>query len=404
MMYRRQVVEQRPSVDPTLPPVQATRLFALLLPYRWQLAAAGLLLLISTGIGLLFPLGIRQLIDSVFVAGDERLLNLVALGLLALFVVQAIANFWQSYLVASTGERLGAEISARLVRHILGLSLRFFDTRKTGDIMSVLASDVMLVRSGTLGTALPLLSQVVTLVGSVGVALFLNWRLTLVVLVVAPAVAGLGMALGRRIRAVTVQGQEHLGQAGAVLNEALSSARVVKAFGREPYEAQRYGDRLREVLRYGLRGARYQSTMGPVMGLLAFSAMTAVLWFGGREVLAGRLTAGELVAFLIYLIMVAGPIGALSRLYAQLQQALGAAQRVFALLDERPEIADRPGTTILQAPEGRVAFEGVSFEYAPDRPALIDVSFTVEPGQTVALVGPSGAGKTTAMALLLRLY
>ncbi|MDQ3702448.1 MAG: ABC transporter ATP-binding protein/permease [Chloroflexota bacterium] len=396
--------ERRPGIDPDLPPLRAGRMFALLRPYRWPLAGAGILLLLTTGIGLALPLAIRQLIDSVFVQGDARLLNAVAIGLLALFALQAVASFGQSYLVSAAGERLGMDLSQRLVTHLLRLSLRYHDTHKAGELMTLVGSDALLVRSGTMETALPLLSQVVTLVGSVGVASFLNWRLTLVVLVAGVGTAGIAVLLGRRIRAATLLGREQLGQATAVLNESLATLRIVKAFGRETYENDRFRDRMLEVLRVSLRRARIQSTLGPLIGLVSFSALTAVLWFGGREVLAARLTAGELIAFLIYLVMVAGPIGALSRLYAHLQQALGAGQRIFALLDEAPQIVDRPGAIALPTAAGRVAFERVSFRYAPDRPVVDDVTFTVEPGQTVALVGPSGAGKTTLIALLLRLY
>ena len=380
------------------------RLFALLHPYRLQLLGAGALLLLSTAAGLLFPLGLQQLIDSVFVSRDARLLNIVALGLLLLFVLQAVATFWQGYLAASAGERMGKDLTVRLVDHLLRLSLRDFDTRRTGELMSVVGADTLLVRMGTMETVLPLASQLLTLAGSIAVAAYLNWRLTLVVLVVAPVTAGLALVVGRRVRAATAVGQEELAQATAVLNEALSSVRVVKAFGMEEYETGRFRARIAEVLRHSLRRVRIQSAFGPVITLLMFCAITAVLWFGGREVLAGRLTAGELVAFLVYLVLVAGPLGALGRLWTQLQQALGGAQRVFALLDTSPLVVDRPGATVLPPPSGRFAFEEVSFAYAPDRPALESVSFRAEAGQTVALVGPSGAGKSTAAALLLRLY
>ncbi|MBI3971155.1 MAG: ABC transporter ATP-binding protein [Chloroflexi bacterium] len=404
MIERLQRMRRPREADSAVPTVRVSHLLALLWPYWPGLAAAGCLLLIATGAELVFPLGIRQMIDSVFVAGDAQQLNLVALVLVAIFAVQALARYAQSLLVSGVGERLVMDLRERVAAHVLGLSMRFFDTRKSGELMSILGNDIGQVRQGTLDSVLQLVPQLATLVGSIVLAATLNWRLTLIVLAVGPITAGLTVLVGRRIRAITTQSLEQLGRATAVLNEALSSPRVVKAFARERYEIERYRSGLREVLAASLRRARAQSALGPANGLFFFLSFTAVLWFGGREVLAGRLTPGELVAFLIYLGMVTNPINRLSNLYAQLQQSLGAAQRVFALLVERPHVADRPGASPLVIGEGGIAFEHVAFTYGDDRPVLDDVSLVVEAGQTVALVGPSGAGKTTAIALLLRLY
>lgn len=394
----------RPGVSADLPPVSARRLYSLLWPYRGRLALSAVLMLFSAAVGLVFPLGVRRLIDSALVEADAEQLNVVAVALLVMFFLESIANFTQSYIVSATGERLGTDLGLKVTDHLLRLSMRFYDTRRSGDILAIVNSDVTLVRSGTLGTALPLLSQVVRLIGSIAIAMSLNWRLALIVIVIAPAVMGVAIFSGRRVRALSRATQEEIGQATAVLNEVLANVRIVKAFSREAHERARYWDRMASVLSLSLRRARAESAVGPIITFLSFGAITAVLWFGGREVLAGRLSAGDLIAFLLYLIGVAAPIGILTRLYTQLQQALGAAQRIFALLDEPAAVIDAPDAIALPAGTGSVEFRSVKFAYAPDRPVLHGLDFTVAPGQTCAIVGPSGAGKTTTIGLILRLY
>ncbi len=396
--------EQRPGVSKELPPVSARRLYAILWPYRARLALSGLLLLYTAAVGLVFPLGVKVLIDSALSDADPAQLDWVAGALIVMFLTESIASFVQGYLVGGTGERLGNDLAMRVADHLLRLPMRYYDRQRTGDLLAIVGSDVTLVRSGTLGTALPLVSQVVRLAGSIAIAISLNWRLAMFVVVITPLVMAIAITAGRRVRTLSRMAQQGVGEATAVLSEVLTNVRVVKAFGREPHERVRYLDRMAEVLRLGLHRTLIDSSVGPSITFLSFSAITAVLWVGGQEVIAGRLSAGDLVAFLMYLMGVAAPIGALTRLYTQLQQALGAAQRIFALTDEPVEIQDRTDARALPAGKGRVQFESVHFAYAPDREVLHGLDLLVEPGQTCAVVGPSGAGKTTTIGLLLRLY
>jgi subfamily B ATP-binding cassette protein MsbA len=361
-------------------------------------------MLYTAAVGLVFPLGVKRLIDSALNEGDASQLDLVAIALVLMFLSESIASFLQGYITGGTGERLGNDLGLKVTDHLLNLPMRYYDRQRTGDVLAVVGSDVTLVRSGTLGTALPLLAQVVRLFGSVAIAFSLNWRLAMIVIVITPAVMGIAITAGRRVRALSRETQQGVGEATAVLSEVLSNIRVVKAFGREPHERVRYGERMANVLNLSLRRNLVDSAVGPVISFLSFGAITAVLWFGGQEVVAGRLSAGDLVAFLIYLMGVAAPIGVLTRLYTQLQQALGAAQRIFALIDEPVEVADRVDARPLPAGHGLVEFRDVHFGYAHDRPVLHGLDLRVEPGQTCAVVGPSGAGKTTTIGLLLRLY
>jgi len=339
--------------------------------------------------------------------------------LLAVFVLQAVLGALQGYLVTSLGERLSFDLRTGLFRHLQSLPLSFFDSRRIGELISRVSNDVTVLQTSLTGNVLPIISQVVMFIGSIVIAVLINWRITLVILLIGPLAGITTSRLGRRIRQRTRGVQEGLGEAGIVLEETLSAQRVVKAFAREDYEQNRFNTRMLKSLREALQRALAQSLLGPVNELIGFSAVVIVLWFGGREVLAGRLTAGDLVAFLFYLFMLVEPLVALSNLYSQMQAALAAAGRVFEVMDEPVEaVSDDPSAVDLPPVKGQVSFEHVSFSYAhpstdvdnraensqADRSVLRDVTFEAQPGQVVALVGPSGAGKTTTLNLLMRLY
>jgi ATP-binding cassette, subfamily B, bacterial MsbA len=432
---RRERQERREGRDasaaqaarPSAARVTLRRVLGLLRPYTARLVVAALLLIVSNGLSLIFPLVVRSLLNTILVQRDAHLLNLVVLGLFVLFVVQAVVGAIEGYLVTALGERVSFDLRTMLFRHLARLPLSFFDSRRTGELMSRVTNDVTLLQGSLTGNVLPIASQVVTLVGSILIAFAINWRITLVALVVTPVAAVSASVLGRRIRRTTRGVQRGLGEAGIVLEEALSTPRVVKAFAREEYEAERFTTRMRVSLREALRRAVSQALLGPLAGFIGFTAVVVVIWFGGREVLAGRLTAGDLIAFILYLFIVIGPMIALSSLYSQIQASLAAAERVFEMLDEPIE----PALAATDAPAlppviGHVVFDRVSFTYPavpppldtadagefavpvepqqPRPPVLRGVSFEALPGQVVALVGPSGAGKTTTLSLLLRLY
>jgi ATP-binding cassette, subfamily B, bacterial MsbA len=396
--------------------ISAWRVLRLLRPYGWQLVIAGCLLIITNALGLAFPLVIRTLLNTVLVQRNAGELNQLIGVLAIIFVAQALIGTGEGYLVTSVGERLSFGLRTSLFRHLQGMPLSFFDQRRTGELMSRVTNDVSLLQTSLTSNVLPLASEIVVLVGSVIITLTINWRFTLLAMVVAPAAGLTASLLGRRIRSTTRGVQEGLGDAGIVLEEALASPRVVKAFSREDYEVGRFDQRMRQSLAHALRRASAQAVLGPLSGLIAFSGVTLVIWFGGQEVVAGRLTAGDLIAFIFYMVLVVGPLISLSNIYSQIQAALAAAERIFELLD-LPTEATLVHSPLAKLPtaSGQVTFEHVSFTY-PAAPAeagaqptvrprvLRDVSFEVLPGQVVALVGPSGAGKTTTLSLLLRLY
>ena len=374
-------------------------------PYKWNLVFAAVLLVVSTALGLIWPQVVQRVIDLGL--KDAGFLDLLILGLIVVLLVRAVIDGLRQFVMAYTGEKVIFDLRMAIVRHMQSLSLSFFNRRKTGELMSHVTSDATLVHGVITQTIIQVLGQVLTLVGGVAVIFLMNWRLALLTLVVAPPIAILGQRMGRRIRDISREAQDAQGEAVGVLQEAIAEVRVVQAFTREEYEAARFHEKLLFTFNKTIERARIGATMFPIIGFLGFMSSIVVLWYGGHEVARGEMTAGMLVAFLLYMNMVAGPVGMLASQWTQVQQAFGAADRIFALLDTVPEIQDRPGATALPPVRGEIRFEEVGFRYgvAGPEPMVLDGVTTVfQPGETTALVGPSGAGKTTLVNLVGRFY
>ncbi len=383
------------------------RLLHFVQPYWRKLALAGVILVVSSLAGLALPLVIRYVVDGALLEASLTTLNQVIGLLLALFVAQAVLGFGQSYLLGWVGERVVANLRTTLYTHLQGMPLRFFASTRTGELISRLGSDVGTIQNAVTDTLLSLLSNAIMLIGGVVIIFVMAWRLTLVMLAVVPlAVIGM-IVLGRWVRRYSRQVQDALAEVSATAEEALAGVRIVKSFAREPYEVSRYGDGVERLFGIAIKRVRLSAILEPVIGLLAFSAIALVLWVGSREVIAGRLTPGQLVSFLLYTMMIASPIAGFTSLYAQFQRALGASERVFQLLDTAPELQDAPDAAELPPIRGEVRFEGVCFDYGDTdeaRVVLRDIDLVAQPGQVVALVGPSGAGKTTLVNLIPRFY
>jgi len=383
----------------------ALRLLALARPHAGRLALAGLCLLLSSASFLVIPQVIKPLIDSVFVHRDAAALDRVTLALVLVVVVTAVFGYGRGYLLSYTGTRIVSDLRVRLYNHLQALSLSFYDERRTGEIMSRVTADTTLVQTVITNNLLSLVQQLFTLVAVVVVVLITDWHLALVAFAVAPLLVVTGLLVGRRTRELSRQAQEQLAEASTVLEETLSAVRVVKAFGREGYEMERYAGAVGRSFGITIAAARLRSLFEAVMITAGFAAVAVVLWFGGREVLAHRLTPGGLISFLFYLMLLIGHLQSLASLYNEFQQALGGATRIFELLDTAPEVVDAPDAHALPPVRGHVAVRDLSFAYSADGPTVLDgVTLTALPGQTVALVGPSGAGKTTLVSLLPRFY
>jgi subfamily B ATP-binding cassette protein MsbA len=376
-------------------------------PYWRKLAIAGVILTINSLLGLALPLAIGGIVNASFVEGSLQLLNWVTAALFGIFVAQAILGFGQTYLISWVGERVIADLRTRLYAHLQSLPLRFFANVRTGELISRLGNDVQTIQEAVTSTLLSLLSQIIMFVGGLTIIFVMAPGLTLLMLALVP-VAVVGMVfLGRFIRRLSKQYQDGLAETTGTAEEALAGVRIVKSFARESYEVQRYDSGIQRLFEIAVRRVRVRSVIGPVMGLVAFSAIAIVLWVGSRQVIAGNLTPGQLVSFLLYTMMIASPIGAFTGLYSQFQQAMGASVRVFDLLDTPPELQDEPDALPLPRVVGFVRFENVSFDYGDhdsSREVLQEVSLTAAPGKVVALVGPSGAGKTTLVNLIPRFY
>jgi subfamily B ATP-binding cassette protein MsbA len=363
-----------------------------------------LALLLSSGFGLAFPLVIVRLLDSVTKANNFGPLNMLAGILVVIFMLQAAFSFIQSYLLTYIGERIVYDLRTSLYRHLHQLSLDFYALRRVGDLVSRLSSDVTQMRTMLTSNLTTLLSQVLTLVGSITILLTLNARFTLFILALAPLLIVIAFTFGRRIQKGSTRIQDQLADSTVVAEEGLQGIRVVKSFGREDYETKRYNSAMEKTFRASLQMAVNNSLFGLLMMFLGFSSIGAIMWYGGHEVIAGRLSLAMITGFLIYGISIAGSLGGLGGLYAQLNAAIGGVKRVFELLDTKPSIEDNAGAQAISSSRGSITFQDVSFSYDKEAEVLCNVSLDIKEGEILALVGPSGAGKSTIFNLIPRFY
>lgn len=387
---------------------QLRRLATFLKPYRARLAGAIGAVVVAAAMGLVFPLVIGRLVDSALgdnASGDTSSLNRIALFLLGVFTVQAVFNYVKQYQLAAVGEGVVADLRTRLYSHLMLLSVKFFESRKTGEITSRLTSDVAVVQATVSSSIAQVASQGLTLIGGVVLLFVISAKLSATVLVVLPLVIGAARFFGKRLERLSTAFQDRVAEANAVAEEAISGIRVVQWFGAEGVLVDRYSESIAASYKLALRRARLRALYIPAVQFSVFATISLVLWFGGRLVLQGELSGGQLITFLLYTFTVAGAIGTFSGLYGQLQEALGSTRRIFEMLDEVSDIRDPAEPVDLVDVKGTVKFDNVSFAYS-DRAGevLTGISLEALPDQVVALVGPSGAGKSTLVQLIARFF
>ena len=375
-------------------------------PYRTPLVLAGVLMLCSVGIGLAFPLVVRELLDAAFLAEDPAVLNRIAIGLLLLFAVLAVINFSQSYLTASVSEKVVADLRRDIFGALVYQPPGFFANRRVGELSSRLASDSGLIQ-GVLRFGVPeIIRQVTFLIGALVLVTITNPRLTLVTLTAIPFAALVGWFFGRRVRRLSTNIQDRLADAVARAEQVFTQIRTVQSFTRESYENEAYVGAVNRARDAGLRRAMARASLTGAVTFAAFGAIVGVLWVGGRLVLDGALSPGTLVAFLLYAVTISGAITSLAGFWANLQEAAGAARRIFEILDHPVAIESPTAPRRLPTPvRGVVRYEGVTFRYEPHLPRVLDgIDLVLDEGVTVALVGISGSGKSTLASLIPRFF
>jgi ATP-binding cassette subfamily B protein len=388
------------------------RVFGFFIPYR-KVAFLVLLCIAATSIlGLLSPLLVRALLDKALPNKDLHLLNRLVLGLVLLPVATGLLAVLQNYWNLRISQALQFDIRVSLYRHLQRLSLRFYTTTRAGEILSRINNDTASIHGVVLGTFIGVITNLITVVTTAALLFAMDWRLALLACSVVPAFVLPMRRIGKIRHRLSRETQEKQAELQAVTQDVVNIGGflLMRLFGRAEYESGRFQDGNKAVMALQLRQAMVGRWMFLFIGVIAAAGPALVYWYGGRRIIQGDaeavgLSIGTIIAFVAYLSNLYRPVAGLANIYVDLQGAFAVFVRIFEYLDLKPDVADRPGAPALPRAAGRIAFDAVTFAYRPDqRPALDAVSFTVEPGQLAALVGPSGAGKTTATYLVPRFY
>ena len=373
-------------------------------PYIFRGLCAAICTAIAAGGTAYLPWIIKDMVDQVLKERNTEMLNYIVISIIVVFIIRGMAFYGQSYLMNYVGQRVIIDIRKAVFEKLQRLSLDFYDKNKTGTIMSYVTNDVGALQSAMVENVVEMVTESVILIASIVMMIYLDWRLFLVTFSTFPVVLLFIDQFGKRIRKSGSRIQEAAADITSVLQETVSSARVIKSFVREDYEINRFEKENIKNFRANMKYAQLSATLTPTIEFVAAVGVTIILWYGGNSVIDGQITAGSLVAFLTYAVNISNPIKRLSRVIGNIQKAMAAGQRVFGILDLPETVQNLPEAKTMPTVKGNVRFNNVSFCYNPGEQVLNNVSFDVKPGEMIAFVGPSGAGKSTVASLLPRFY
>ena len=380
------------------------RLLGYIKPHIGRLIEAIICIIIAAGANLYLPWIIKDMIDKVLAEKDMQMLNVISIGIVVTFFIRGIFYYGQSYLVSFVGQRVIIDVRDVLFKKFQRLPLSYFDRHQTGEIMSYITNDVAALQNALVDRLIELVTESSIFIGSLVMMVLLDWKLSLLTLITVPLVGQAMKIFGRKLKSSGTVIQERLADITATMQESIAAVRVVKSFGREDFEIERFHRQNELNFRAEMKNNQLMSLLTPTVEFLAALAVTVIVWFGGYEVVNGVITAGALVAFLTYAVNLANPVKRISRVYGAIQKAMAGADRVFAIMDLPETIANHPDAKDLPPVKGEVVFDDVTFAYKEGANALSHVSLAASPGQMVAFVGPSGAGKSTIANLIPRFY
>lgn len=380
------------------------RLGGLAKPHWRPLLVSGFLALVASGLQLALPVLVQRSANEVQKRGDIAALDRVAVGLLGLLLVSALVGYAQFLLSARVGNRIVANLRSRLIHHLQRLPVAYFDRKRSGDFTSLLSNDVSQLQGTVTDDLVRFPSHLITAVGLTGLCVWMNWKLSIVVVSLLVLMMAFFVVTGRALRLINRQALDAVAETMGTVTEVLANIRLVKAFAREPHEDERARTRLEEIFRLAMRGARWEGMMATVGSIGALIMVVGVMWYGTRGVILGEFGVGDIGGFIVAVMFLSSPMGALASLYTRLQRASGAADRIFEILDEAPEADDRPDAVPFPHGPGEVRLSRVDFGYSPELPVLRELGLVLPAGKVTAIVGPSGAGKTTLSALIYRFY